>query len=361
MYGVAKVLETLSPENIDQNLAVFEKRHSAWNDTEIRAFMTAWTRFDPEAAFAWASGSRGFTRAKFVKFALWAWASVDPQGAVGAFDAIPAGKREQQEFQLELVKGWIRGGDSDGATEYILSLGSGRQNAMLVNRMANWIATEGADTVIDWAEAIPEDEDDNWAREAAFRAAVGAVAKLDASRAAAWYEVHREHDYAAPALKTLAFTWQTNGDPVALFEWLQQQPDGKLRVETIRQSYRRWLKNDPEAAVAWIRSATLTPALDPAVAVFARLESRISPESAVEWANRIEDQSLQRLTIIPILRIWATEDSAAALHWMDEHSYPVSVRNDIIRRLPKAADEKKREMEGAGEATPATTATTAAP
>ena len=32
---------------------------------------------------------------------------------------------------------------------------------MLVTRMANWIATEGADTVIDWAEAIPEDEDDN--------------------------------------------------------------------------------------------------------------------------------------------------------------------------------------------------------
>jgi len=361
MYSVAKVLETLSPENIDENLAVFEKRHSAWNDTEIRAFMTAWTRFDPEAAFAWASGPRGFTRAKFVKFALWAWASVDPQGAVGAFDAIPASKREEQEFRLELVKGWIRGGDSDGATEYIFSLGSGRQNGMLVNKMANWIATEGADVVIDWAEAIPEDEDDNWAREAAFRAAVGAVAKLDASRAAAWYEAHREHDYAAPALKTLAFTWQTNGDPVALFEWLQQQPDGKLRVETVRQSYRRWLKNDPEAAVAWIRSATLTPALDPAVAVFARLESRISPESAVEWANRIEDQSLQRLTIIPILRIWATEDSAAALHWMDEHSYPVSVRNDIIARLPKAADEKTREMEAAGEATPATTATTAAP
>jgi hypothetical protein len=150
----------------------------------------------------------------------------------------------------------------------------------------------------------------------------------------------------------------SNGDPVTLFEWLQQQPDAKIRSDVVRQSYRQWLERDEEEAVAWLRGTTLSPALDPAVAAFARLESRTSPESAIEWANRIEDQTLRRRTIVPILRMLALENSTAALDWMIEHNYPVSVRNDIVGRLSKEADELRREREAAAEAeaTPAATA-----
>jgi hypothetical protein len=351
MYGVAKVLEGLGPENIDANLAVFQEEYSAMSDTEVRAFMIAWARFDPEAAFAWATGWQGFTKSKFAKIALWAWASIDPQGAVAAFSAMPAGKRDEQEIRMELIKGWVSSGDRQGATEYVLSFGGGRQNSMLVNKMALWISNEGIDSVIEWADAIPEEGDDSWAKKAAFQAAIGAVAKVDASRAAAWYEAHREFEYAEPSIKMLTFSWLTHGDPVTLFEWLQEQPAGQLRLETIRQTYRRWLKQDPDAAIAWLRGVTLTAALDPAVAIFARLESRMSPESAVEWANRIQDQKLQRMTIVPILRIWAKEDSAAAREWMVEQKYPASIRDDIIGRLPGEAAEQTQETDTATGAT----------
>jgi hypothetical protein len=108
--------------------------------------------------------------------------------------------------------------------------------------------------------------------------------------------------------------------------------------------------------MTWIREAELTAALDPAVAVFARLESRINPESAVDWANRIEDQEMQRLTIVPILRIWAREDSVAARDWMVEHDFPEAVRNDILARLPQAAIKQLQE-----DVDMATEATTTAP
>jgi hypothetical protein len=351
MYGVATALDGLGPENIDANLAVFEKRFSGLSDTEVRAFMVGWARFDPEAAFAWANGWRGFTKSKLLTTALWAWASVDPQGAVKAFNAMPAGKRDRQNYRLELVKGWIRGGGVAGATEYVLSLSGDRENSMLVNKMAGWIAADGVDTVIGWAEALPETEDDAWAKEAAFQAAIGAVAKMDTNRAAAWYATHREAGYSEASMKALAFAWLMNGDPAELFEWLQGQPANQLRLETIRQSYRRWLKQSPDEAIAWIRGAELTAALDPAVAVFARLESRLSPESAAEWADRIEDQNLQRLTIIPILRLWAREDPLAARKWMIDREYPASIQNDILARLPMAAAEQLQDVNTATEAT----------
>jgi hypothetical protein len=350
MYGVAKTLEKLNPDNIDQNLAMFEKKQSVMNDTEVRAFITAWARFDPEAAFAWASGLGWFTKGKFVPVALGAWATVDPQGAVEALDAMPKGTRGGQKFRGELVKGWILGGDPDGATEYILSLGPAKGFQQTFNQMAVLIAKDGVDTVIDWAEAMPEGGDESWAREAAFRAAVDAVAKRDRSRAVVWYEAHREFEYAAAALKTLSWEWVWNGDPAELFEWLQEQPAGKLRVETVRQSYRQWLERDAREAIAWLRSTELTPALDPALAVFARRESRTSAKEAIEWANRIDDQATRRMTLVPILRILAKEDPATALEWMIEHDYPVSVRNDIIGNLSRQAARLRQEREAETEA-----------
>jgi hypothetical protein len=217
--------------------------------------------------------------------------------------------------------------------------------------MAVWVAKYGVDPVIEWADAIPESEEYAWAKEAGFQAAIGEVAKTDGDRAIAWYEANRESEHAEAAMKTLAFAWVTNNDPAALFDWLQEQPAGQLRLETIRQTYRRWLKHDPETAMTWIRETELTAALDPAVAVFARLESRINPESAVEWANRIEDQDMQRLTIVPILRIWAREDSVAARDWMVEHNFPEAIRDDILARLPMAALEQLKDMDMATEAT----------
>jgi hypothetical protein len=355
LHGIAQVLMGLGPENIDENLAVFEKNYSKLGDIEHRAFMIAWTRFDPEAALAWADRARGRMRAKFVRFAIWAWAVDDPQGAHEAFEAFPSGKRDEMDLRTELVKGWIRGGGSKGATEFVISAGGGRQNSMLINKMAGWIAsTEGIESVIEWAEDIPNEGDTAWAREAAFRAAISVVAKVDGLRAAEWYEDNKESEDAGVVLKALAFAWVANDDPPALFDWLQEQPEGQLRLETIRQAYRRWIKSDPRFAIAWLSGVTLTPALDPAVAIYARLESRADPVKAIEWASRIQDQNLQRVTTVPILRIWGQEDPAAARKWMMDQHYPESVRNDIVGRLSREAAEMREETDAATEA--ATTA-----
>ena len=60
------------------------------------------------------------------------------------------------------------------------------------------------------------------------------------------------------------------------------------------------------------------------------------------------------MTLIPILRTLAKQNPAAALDWMVENNFPVSVRNDIIGNLSRQADELRREREPAIEA--ATTA-----
>ena len=326
-YRFAEFLQGLSPENLDEALAVFTKKRLGVSSGEVRVFMLAWARFDPEAAFEWATSWTTPWRTILEGGAIYAWGYRDPKGAVAALEKLD--EPHQQELRQHLLKGWARGEDKRGVTDYVFSLPKGRQRLAFVNLVVGEVQKDGIDAVIEWAEAVPNDGPD-FAKEIAFRSASAVVAQLDARRAAAWFEAHRESAYAPPAIKMIALKWVDHHDPPALFEWLAGLPDDETRRDGVRAGFTRWSKQSPEEAGSWLRSATLTAALDPAVAVFAREVSRSSPESAIEWAERIQDELLRRQTIAPILRIWGRQDPKAVQAWMADHDVPESVQKAIV-------------------------------
>jgi hypothetical protein len=187
------------------------------------------------------------------------------------------------------------------------------------------IGRGGADAITAWAEATPEEN-----REAAFYRASKALAEIDATEAAAWYETHMEEEWAASALQSIARTWVASEDRAALFEWLARLPADARRDEAIRVSFSKWWQIDRDEADAWITSVELSPGLDPALAFYARQVSRSDPRGAVEWANQIQDSKLRKKAILPILRAWYRQEPEAARDWLMENETNAS---EALRRL----------------------------
>jgi hypothetical protein len=331
-YRVAEALQELDERDIDAAVAVLEQQRRGVTEGEVRLFMLAWCRFDPVGAFAWADAWPGPWRSTLVRKAIFAWAFRDPEGAAEAFGAMEPALRK--ELHAYWIGGWARSEDTAGLTEYLFSQPAGGERSRSIGVLLAELLDGGPEAVVRWAEDVPV-EAPNQAKVTAFLTAGGALAQYDPGDATAFYEAHRQFDYAQPALKTIARRWVDNHEPELLFEWLFSLPPGEGVDDAVEAGFSRWWSRAPEDARAWLLAAPSTEALDPAVAVFARNLSRTSVRRAVGWAERIHDEPLQRRTLAPLLRQWGREDPAAARAWMNARDVPSKLQRELMN--PSAA------------------------
>jgi len=350
MGRFANAVEGLSPETLDESLALLVEKNSAVESTEVTAFMLAWSRFDPAGAFAWAQTGPVQWRKTLKSSAVYAWGYRKPHDAVEALDQLDT--PEQQFLQGSLIQGWARSGDLQGVTDYVFSLEATKARMPLVSTMVAEVARGGIEATIAWADAIAADAP-NAAKEAAFHRGLQFVTRNDAERAASWFELHQAEPYAARSIKMMAAVWIDNQDPPTLFAWLETLEPSEVRAAGMRVGFARWWENDPEAADAWIRSAELSAAHDPVIGVYAQQTSRSSPESAAEWIDRMHDESLRGRSIGPVLRVWVQQDPKAVRDWMNEHEVPPQVREAIesvprYKRMERGIEEPEIERRKPG-------------
>ena len=326
-YYFAEALQDLDADNIGAAVAVFEAQRVGVTEGEVRLFMLAWCRFDPNGALAWASAWPGRWRSTLERVAIYAWAFRDPRGALDAMSTMEGVRR--QGLRQSLVSGWARSGDTAGLTDYLFSRPASSERSKFVGMLLAELIQKGPRAVRNWAESVPADAP-HQAQATAFRLAAGNLAQSDPSHASALFEAHQEFEYAQPALETIARRWVDYHDPLELFAWLFGLPASEARSHAVSAGFSQWWDASPRGARAWLQAEPPSEALDPALAVFARQESRASAARAIEWADRIHDEALRRRTMTPILRQWGRRDRAAALAWMNAHSVPKDVQREIL-------------------------------
>ena len=332
-------LEHLSPGNLAEAQAALVEKQSGVGPDEVRIFMLAWARFDAPGAFAWAQAQPAEWRPTLAREAIYAWGLRDPQGALGALEGIEDA-RMRDRLRSGLVSAWARSPDQAVLLAWLSELPPelGRDRDRYLSRLVAETAKGGPDAVIAWAEAIPDDASGDLKREA-FRLAAGAVARADAARAAGWYEAHRDDPDSAGSLEVIARRWVAYHDPPALFEWLdslaERGPRDAERRRALALGIRLWMEADRDAASAWLRSQTPRPALDPALAVFARETAERDPTDAFEWAELIDDESLRHRTRVAAARIWLRRDPAAAEAWLEQNDPSGELRAAVDRVAPR--------------------------
>lgn len=334
----ARSLKELGPDDVDEATAALAARQYNLGETDLRLFFLAWARFDAEGAFAWASAATArSSKRKLENTAMYAWAYRDPRGARQALEALDA--ERQRSLRSDFVQGWAHNGDIDGVTDFVFSLPKSELRPRFATNIVLAIKSRGLDALVQWAEAVPE-SGSGFDKDVAFRTAVVALVEADPPRAIRFFEAHQDRAYAPQAIKALATRWVDYHAPTDLIAWLLTLPPGKTRDDGMRAGFGRWFESDPPAATAWLVAADDDPALDPAMAVMASHESRVSATEGLAWAEKIHDSKMRQQVLIPILRRWAQDNPRAVRDWMAENDVPEEVR-EVIMRLPRY-----RAMEG---------------
>jgi hypothetical protein len=337
-YGTSAFLRELDPGELPEALDAVEKAYLGMTPADVRVFMHAWARFDPAGALAWARNWPTAWSTKLTQEAAYAWGFHDGPGALHALEELDDPEL-QRSLRPSVLEGWLHSNDRQGVGDYVANVDDPRIRRRLTFTLASEVMKDGADEVIRWAEAIPEDSP-NLFKQGTFYHGASVIAASEPRRAAEWFEAHREKWYSEGSLPEIARKWTLHHDAPAAFAWLRSLPPNEARADERARAtaiaFRVWHRRDPAAAEAWLRGELPDPGLDPAVEELARALAAESPGDAAALALGIENEKLRRRLVTQIGQLWLEKEPAAASAWLAQSGLPEPVRKAILegRRRP---------------------------
>lgn len=292
---------------------------------EYELLLRYWAAHEPAEAgfYALATSPFGY-RVAAIYAAVPPWVTANPQQTLKTVQVFSIqGGDPAAAAQVVLVRGWYASGQP-GLEEYIRDLGAGfeRQRALAAYSMA-MLRKRGAEALVQWAEAVPEDEADY--KLEVFRAAGPALAAFDVPAAKRFCDAHCDGPHGSNLRNRIATRWAREGAPIGPLEWLESGPEGQERNLAVRLTYAVWGRMDPDAAIRWMNEKTAgePPAwVRPAWPIYARLLAVDSPAEGLAWAARLDTEKERDVVTLEIAHAWRKKDEAAAEAWLRQSSLP---------------------------------------
>jgi hypothetical protein len=318
---LATLLPTLGPDAVPEVKAVLEDPTLDPGATGTELLLRFWAVHEPEAATTWAvTECAPVYRLSAVLASLPVWAASDPEAA---WLAATAWRSVRSDVADTLPIGFVRGRFSEdpwAAAQFVqgLEMGILRQRA-LATFVRELLQQEGIDVAMRWAESVPDD--DAAYKLAVYRQMGAALPLFDHDAALRWCEAHCDGPHGSNLRSIIARRWVLT-DGAAALAFLERSPDSHERRVAVRAVYSIWAQRRREEALAWMAANGLGPDgepvswIAPAIPVQARLLSGESPEEAISWAERIDDEEAREIALIDIARRWRSDDEAAAEAWL---------------------------------------------
>jgi len=325
-YRFNGFLQTLSPDQLEEASEIVEARNPWLVEDELLNFMLAWTDFDAPAAFEWALSRSGPFQEQASAAALEAWAFHDPVAARQALESVdPAfGLIALKE---SLVAGWLKGGQHDGVIDYITGQRPGTARQRYTNLLITELMRDGADAVIRWVEAIPDDAPGSY-KTMAFSKAANILASVDPLHASRWIETQLRHDYAAEGPSVIGRRW-LEIDPPAALAWLASLPRGDANDKALQTTLRLWLNEAPKDAEAWLRSSAEAGGGEAAIEMMIARHAE-DPPTAIRWAQQIADPADRARWVVRIGRAWHRREPEASKQWIEASELPPQMQSAIL-------------------------------
>lgn len=121
-----------------------------------------------------------------------------------------------------------------------------------------------------------------------------------------------------PVFDAFARGWADSA-PDKLADFAAQLPPGPSRASAFNAAWERWVERDPMTAAQWMAVRLKdAPEFEPALAtLLARTDDLFtSTETAVQWAEAIDDPALRLSATTHVLQRWARRDRAAAVNYV---------------------------------------------
>jgi len=305
---LAQALDALTPESLPEVLAAFAGRPLDWENWDAWSMlMTAWARFDPPGAVAYAqSNLEGRMGGRLSAMAMRQWAMNNPQAAMAFAQDSENGGRE---LMFGTLLGMAESSPGQALNAFLNlpgELRSGRGAGFMLRRLAQ----EDPSGLMRWLGSEAGQGADGQLRADAYEAYVRAIAEDGGEQMLAQLGQFAGDPAAQRAFRE-AGERLARQDPQAALAMAEDLPEA-ARQEMLSGLVNEWTEEDPQAVADYLNSLPATGAEDPLVDEFARRAAQQDPVAALEWASTIQDPQRRSRTLVDVGRYLASQNAAAA-------------------------------------------------
>ncbi len=263
----------------------------------LNSGMELWAKQDPVAAADWIDGmANDGSKVAAVKALAANWATSNPAEASRWVSQLPAGAL-RDEAGHALIESWAAT-DPEAASIWALSQAEFNGNSKLLNLSIE----KYVDTDPDGAETFLR----------------GLTEAYDAPEAIETYIRARAKNNPQDAMNLLAAL--EPDDPINL-------------TENPRIIMEEWSRTDSVAASAWLSEATPGPQRDTAIIGFTNTMLDFEPEAATAWANSISNPETRLEYLNKSISTWSRTDPTAALDWVKSADLAPALRQSLATEI----------------------------
>lgn len=306
---LADVLAAAGDDDRARIRALFEQGRLPHRQLDLALIAVDWAERDPQAAYEWVSRMEAGSRPPVLRI----WARAEPEAALRS--AIEVRGELRGRCLAAVAQGWYDSG-RPGLEEFIRGLDPYDENDVIASLVTQVGSTEGSEGLMAWSEAFTLSAR---GKLTLYRKTALTLGRTDPPFAKEWIARHAEGPHGSNLIKLAAIAWAGH-DGSGAFEWLETLPESGERAIGVEEGFRRWYRNDPDAAGDWLRAAGFVPWLEPAHVIYSTRLTDGDPLAAIEWAKRISGDSLRERAIFRIVRRWRFSDESAARAWVDAQS-----------------------------------------
>ncbi len=272
--------------------------------SELKMLTYAWAQVDPNGALEWMKKQDGHERRIGFGTILNSWAEKDSEAAIAWAKANHEG--EDNPYFIGIVNG-MADSNPAGATELMMSLPYGRVRGHAANMLMEKQWNKGEDVAVRWVDTLEK----GTLKDYVVGRVAGKIAREDISRAATWAEEMPEGGERTRAVETVADRW-ADKDPVAAAEWVDSMPVGESRSEGMQEVVREWARKDPAAAAEWLNKYPAGADMDKPVEALVRTVATKDPQNALTWAESITDEKRRAEVVKDVNRIIERQEQGAS-------------------------------------------------
>lgn len=335
--SLGELLPSLGPEAVREVKQALDDLRIDLGAVEIDLLVRFWATHQPAAATAWTfKKASPIYQSGAARTAMEVWAEADPASAVIVAESALRTANEDVAWvvQQALVQGWFKT-DRPGLEQYMQGLGIGiqRQRALFAY-LISLARTEGSEATVRWADTIPDD--DARYKLDVYRQVMSMLTWADMRAAERFCDAHCDGPYGKGLRNALSRSRLRDGDYGGdVVEWVASVPDGdeeqrESKKHSLWVAYSVWAYRDRQAAIDWMKQKTAGAEVEPWVrllfAEYARQLAQDSPQEAIEWAERVEDEADRQRALVRVAQAWRQQDELAAEAWLSQSSLPEPAR-----------------------------------
>ncbi|MGK0184427.1 MAG: hypothetical protein ACI9R3_000193 [Verrucomicrobiales bacterium] len=354
------LLANLTPENAKDAYDQLRKSRGRGDMEKSQLFLNAWGRIDGAGAMAelmarretsegedngrggrggrgGGGGGRGGDGFEMMSI-LSGWATTDATEATEYLNSnSDLEGREKTMLQAGIVQGLLVNGVSD-AMKFVSDLPTGdNSREWMMSSIASEVLEGGIDEAASWVTSIS----DSQLKEGALNRVIDQYMREDIDAAAEWVSTMSGESYANDSIRQVA-EQMAKTDPMKALQWADALAED-AQPQVYREALNEWAKTDATAASEYLLAMTNSPERDQAITGLTSTLKRDEPESALVWAQEINDPQLKESTLIDVARNWYySDDKVAAGTWLETSGFSPEAVQQVI------AEQSRDESRGFG-------------